>query len=202
MKSNRYFLGTTSAVCALLLAGSALAVSPKDLAYATKVLTQVAKLLDKYPDIELEVPESLPDASGKYVSPYQRDGGMSAWAEKSLSAEAGEAAGEAAGESAGNVVAAKVPFGGFMKGAIKDKSGQAGAVAAVGGWDFIRESSDISYDDVEDYSVYLHATHGMDADYKESLATAFSVYPELKKKYKKSLDKAYKAAKKKKKAGR
>ena len=48
----------------------------------------------------------------------------------------------------------------------------------------------------DDVAVYLHVTHRDDPGFDESLAATMNLYPDLKKGYKKSLNKAYKDAKK------
>lgn len=179
-----------------LVAPAGVAVSPQDIALAQKVMREAAKIADKYREYDLEAPEPLPDSSGKYVSPYTADGEVTAWAEKSLEAEAGAQAGDMAGNAAGNAVAKKVPFGSLFKGKTKDVASSAGAATAIGGWEFIRETSDVSFGKMQDIAVYLHVTHRDDPGFDESLAATMNLYPDLKKGYKKSLNKAYKDAKK------
>ena len=190
-------LFTYAIVIAIGLAGpSAAALSAKDIALAQKVIAQVAKLGDRYPDIELDAPEPLPDASGKFVSPYLADGEVTPWAEKSINAEAGALAGEVAGDKAADTIAKKIPFGGLMRNKTKDIATSAGAATALGGWDEIRAGSDQSFEKMKDLSVFLHVTHGDEPGYDETLAAAMYLYPELKKGYKKSLTSAYKDARK------
>ena len=190
----------TLTVAALLgtfaITSTTFAISPKDIALAQKIMRQAAKLAEKYREYDLEAPEPRADAEGKYVSPYTGDGEVTEWAEKSLEAEAGAQAGDMAGNAAADTVAKKIPFGSLLKGKTKDVASSAGAAAAIGGWDFIRETSDISFDDMRDISVYLHVTHGDEPGYDEALAAAMNLYPELKKGYSKALKSAYKDAKK------
>ena len=171
------------------------ALSAKDIALAQKVIAQAIKMSEKYDDVDLVAPEPLADANGKYVSPYTRDGEVTEWAEKSVTAEAGSMAGEMAGEKAADSLAKKIPFGGLMRGKAKDTASAAGAATALGGWDSIREASDMSFDDMSDMAVYLHVSHGDEPGYDQNLAAAMSLYPELKKGYNKAIKKAYKDAK-------
>lgn len=175
---------------------ASLALTPSDIALAQKVMRQAAKLAEKYKTYDLEAPEPRADADGKYVSPYLAEGEVTEWAEKSVHAEAGAQAGDMAGDVAADTMAKKIPFGGLLKGKTKDAASSAGAAAAIGGWDFIRGSSNISFDEMRDMSVYLHVTHGDEPGYDEALAAAMNLYPELKKGYSKSLKSAYKDAKK------
>ncbi|XOV89722.1 MAG: hypothetical protein ACFHX7_07515 [Pseudomonadota bacterium] len=172
---------------------------------AQVVLGQINQVVDKYAEvqqlinagtIELEVAEPTMGSSGKFMLPFDDAGNLTAWADKALTAQAGAAVGAAAGEKAAGVLAAKVPFGGFLAGAAKDKAKEAGAVTAIGGWDFIRENSTLSFDSLEDYSVYLHSRFNGLPGYEGALAAAMAIYPKLEKSHKASVDRAYRDARK------
>ncbi len=199
---NKVLLSLLSVV---LFVPSVHAASPADIAAAAKIIQQTAKLIEKYAaaGIELEAPVPRADAEGKYVLPYTTDGEMTAWADKALQASVGSAAGKEAGKKAAGMLAKKVPFGGLMGKKVTDTAGAQGAVMAAGGWEFIRENSDQSFDNVDDVAVYLHVTHAGSAGYEEALSAAFDIYPDLKKRYaaaiKNAQAEAKRAAKKKKK---
>lgn len=172
---------------------------------AQAVLGQVEQIVDKYQDvqqlldqgeIELLLAEPRADADGKFVFPFSSDGNITEWAEKAISAQAGAQVGAVAGEKAAGALASKVPFGGLAAGALKGKSKELAAVTAVGGWDFIRESSDLSFDKQDDFSVYMHARFAGQADYENALAAAMAIYPDMEKNHRKAVDKAYKDARK------
>lgn len=190
----------TAALCflvgAFLAAPQASALTPQEIALAQKVISEASKLAQKNQSVDLVAPQPLPDNSGKYLSPYTADGEVTDWAKKSLQAEAGAQAGDAAGNAAANAVARKVPFGGLLKSKTKATASAAGAATAMGGWDFIRDSSDISFNEMQKFSVYLQVTHGDDPAYDESLAATMKLYPELKTGYRKALRQAYKQARK------
>lgn len=185
---------------ALLLASTplAFAISPEDVVRTQKILTAVLEVTSKYQTLTVDVPAPSPltDNSGKYFVPYTEKGELTAWAEKAISAQAGAAVGGKLGEEAGKKLASKVPLGGMFAGAIKKKGKSLGAVAAVGGHEFIKTSSELSFQNLEDYAVYLHVTHSGSADYTQALATAMSVYPELEKNYTSALKNAYATASK------
>ncbi|NNF67664.1 MAG: hypothetical protein HKM98_09160 [Gammaproteobacteria bacterium] len=180
----------------LALTLPAFAASPADVAAAARVVAKTTKMLEKYAlsGVELEAPEARADADGKYVAPYLVDGELTAWAEKALQASIGSAAGKEAGGKAAGMLAQKVPFGGLMGKKVKDKAGAQGAVVAAGGWEFIRSSSDQSFDKVDDIAVYMHVTHADSAGYSEALSAAFDIYPDLKKRYSGAIKKAQQAA--------
>ena len=172
---------------------------------AQVVLGQVTQVVDKYKEVqalldqgvvELDVPAPQENAEGKFLLPFDAAGNPTEWATKAVTAKAGGAAGEAVGGKAAEMLASKVPFGGLFAGAAKSKAKEAGAVMAIGGWDFIKEASSLSFDNLDDYSVYMHSEFNGLPGYEEALAAAMAVYPKLEKSHKKAIDKAYKDAKK------
>jgi len=169
------------------------------------VLGQVSQVVNKYKEvqalldqgvIELDVEEPIEGNSGKFLLPFDIDGNQTPWAEKALNAKAGAAAGKVVGDKAVGSLVSKVPFGGFLSGAAKSKVKETGAVLAIGGWDYIKESSTLSFDNLQDYSVYMHSEFDGLPGYEEALGAAMAIYPRLEKSHKRSIDKAYKDAKK------
>lgn len=187
---------------ALLLLGLAalprvtFALDPHDVVRAQKVLHTVVDLTASYQALSVTVPapQPLTDNSGKYFVPYTAKGELTDWATKALNAQLGAAAGAKVGEEAGKVLASKIPFGGLMAGAAKKKGKELGAIAALGGADFIKKSSQLSFTHLDDYVVYLHMSHAGSPNYAQALATAMSIYPELEKGYPAALKRAYAAA--------
>jgi hypothetical protein len=183
---------------------SAFALNPNDVAEAARILDNVTRIANETqiltPGAELVAPEPRNDTKGRFLSPYRSDGGLADWANKAIRATAGSAvagaAADKATDSAVNQLAAKVPggalVGGMFKKKAKDKAKEVGAVTAIGGWDYIRKTSDISFNSADDLAVYMHATHsGADAEFAKALGAAFGVYPELKETYEPAVRNAY-----------
>jgi hypothetical protein len=196
----------TLAVLAFTMHLSAQAVDMGSIVKAQIILGQVTQIMEKYQEvqalldqgvIELDVPEPEEDNSGKFLFPYTYDGELTPWAEKALNAQVGAEVGAMAAEEGGKVLVSKVPFGGLLMGGLKSKAKETGAVMAVGGWEFIRENSEISFKKLTDLSVYMHVEFEGDVDYESALAAATAIYPKLEKGHKRAVDKAYKDAKKK-----
>ncbi len=137
------------------------------------------------------IPTPLTDKSGKFCCPYDSEGHLVDWANKAIGAQVGAAVGAKVGEKAGGMVLSKVPFGGFLSGAAKKKGKELGALAAVGGADFVKSSSTISFNSLEDLCVYLHMNFAANPEYVKGLAAALAIYPDLEKTYTESLKKAY-----------
>lgn len=114
----------------------------------TQVVEKYQEMLDAG-TIDLDVAEPIEGASGKFLLPLDESGELTAWAEKSLAAKAGAEIGAKVGEKAAGMLAAKVPFGGFMSGAAKSKAKELGAVTAIGGGDFIKENSTMSFNSLQ-----------------------------------------------------
>jgi hypothetical protein len=81
-----------------------------------------------------------------------------------------------------------------MSGTIKKKGKEMGAVAAVGGAEFIKKSSDQSFNNLDDYSVYMHVAHSKEGGYQQALAAAMAIYPSLENTYEVAVKKAYELA--------
>ena len=167
-----------------------------DVIKAQVVLGKALQLMTKYAQysITLEAPTPKPNTKGKYLLPYNETGELTEWATKTFNVKLGAMAGEKAGGMAGNAVAAKVPFGGLASGFMKKKGKEAGAVAALGGQKYITKTSSMSFDDLDDYAVYLQVTHGKEAGLQQALAAAMSIYPELENGYDVAINKAYQRA--------
>ena len=169
------------------------ALSPEDVAKAQKILKVVADVAAKLQQssVTLTAPTPLTNQTGAFFLPYNSKGELTGWANKALNAQIGAAVGEKAGEEAGKALVSKVPFGGLLGGAAKSKGKELGAVAAVGGPEFIKSSSDLSFNTLEDYAVYLHVKHANDAEFSKALATAIAIDPPLEKGYPAALKAAY-----------
>ena len=176
------------------------------LVHAQVILGQIGQLADKYQDVqdmlvagtaELDVPEPVDGNSGDFYFPYNQIGYLTPWAEKALSAQIGaEVSGRAAG-GAINSLASKVPLGGLLARRAKEKAKETGAVIAIGGWDFIRDNTDTSFNSLADMSVYMHSEFNGEADYEQALAAAMALYPELESGHERAIDNAYKEARRK-----
>ncbi|MDX2110082.1 MAG: hypothetical protein SFY80_07560 [Verrucomicrobiota bacterium] len=167
-------------------------MSAADVVKAQQILEQVVKITTKYQakNIVLEAPTPITGNTGKYLLPVDANGQLTPWATKSLAAQIGAVVGEKATEVATKQVTGHIPFGGLLNGVAKDKGKEIGAITAIGGMEFIKSNSTLSFDNLDDYAVYLHA-NGVGSD---GLAAAMAIYPSLAKKYDDSIGAAYKMA--------
>ena len=190
---------TTSIAAAALAAAIASAPSvqagAEDLAAAMKILDDVNKITATMAsmNVTLTAPTPLADNSGAFLSPYRCDGTPTEWSNKAMTAGAGAAAGSMAAGAA----VSKVPFvGGFFKKKAQAMGAQTGAVTAAGGMDFIKSTSDMSFNSADELAVYIQAKHAaIDPDFAKRVSAAMAIYPDLKTNYTKAVQAAADAAK-------
>jgi len=202
MKKITTFLITLSLS---LMSLSVSAIDAGNLVRAQAVLGQVSKIVSKYDKvqtlinagkIDLRVPDPIDGSDGDYMFPFTKEGSLTSWGEKALTAQAGAQAGDMAADQGMKVIASSIPFGGLFSGAAKKKAKSAGAVLAIGGWDFIKENTELSFEELSDLSVYMHSKFYGDPNYETALAASMAVYPDLEKGHEKAIKRAYKKAKK------
>ena len=186
------------AAFALLTASATLghADTAESVARAAAIVQRLVELNQKYSayDVELSAAAPINGSTGKYILPIDANGTLTEWAQKAINAQVGNVAGEQAGAAAGKGLASVVPGGGLAGGFLKKKGQEAGAMAALGGPEFIKKTSSLSFDSVEAYAVYLHSKVGKSADYSKAVQAAIALYPDLEKTYSASVAAAYDAA--------
>ena len=172
---------------------SAFATNMADVVKAQVILGKVLEYTAKYQvqTGSIEAPQPLTNNKGKYFVPYNAEGQITEWATKTLNTQVGAAIGAKVGEEAGKQLAAKVPFGGLASGLMKKKGKEMGAVAAIGGTEFIRKTSALSFNNLDDMAVYMHVKHGSSGDYAQALAAAMAIYPALESSYDGAIRSAY-----------
>jgi len=175
---------------------SAFATNMADVVKAQVILGKVLEYTAKYQvqTGSIEAPQPLTNNKGKYYVPYNAEGQITEWATKTLNTQVGAAIGAKAGEEAGKHLAAKVPFGGLASGMMKKKGKEMGAVAAIGGTEYIKKTSALSFNNLDDMAVYMHVKHGSSGDYAQALAAAMAIYPALEGGYDGAIRGAYQRA--------
>ncbi len=172
------------------------AATVADLAKAQVVINKIDKIVQKYREltIDLQAPDSLDGGKGKYMVPFTSDGALTEWANKALQAQAGAAVGEKAGSAVGKALGAKIPFGGFAGGAAKKKGKEIGTATAIGGMPFIKKTTELSLNNVDDYIVYLHVLYSDNPDYQKGIASAMALHSEIEGRTDLAMRNAYKKA--------
>ena len=132
------------------------------------------------PPASTQAPAPIVGNSGKFMSPYTEDGTVAKWVEKGRAASAGANVGGFVGAQAGAKLAENIPFvGGFIGQKMGKELGRSVALNMVGGEAFIKESSDLSFNSVEDLAVYMYAKNSEHKDFAQVLELTQNIYPDL-----------------------
>ena len=133
---------------------------------------------------QIIAPIPIQGNSGKYMCPYTSDGVLAEWVDKAINARIGATVGETVGTYTGQKVLKQVPFvGGFLGEKAGKAVGRQLAIKASGGWEYIKETSDLSFNSCDDLAVYLYAKYSRHAHYQDALKAIYEIYPELQKRY-------------------
>ncbi len=127
-------------------------------------------------------------SEGNYMSPYTEDNTVAPWVTKALNAKAGSniggAVGSYAAQDAVQRAAGYIPFAGMFAGqlgkAVGNKAGREIAIAASGGWPFIKENTDISFASISDMTIYLLQNNRQHGEFDSAMSATAAIYPELK----------------------
>lgn len=121
---------------------------------------------------------------GKYVLPYTSDGVLTEWVEIAIDANIGEDLGGLVGSLLGRQLVSNVPFIGSTLGQnVGENIGKTTAINAIGGIDVLKDSSDLSFDSLEEMSRYLYKNHSRHPYYLPAVKATMVFYPELKSVY-------------------
>ena len=137
-------------------------------------------------------PAPLMNNEGKYLCPYTQDGILTEWVDKAINVKIGATLGKHIGSFLMNSDKQEGSmFGGFFGGRAGESKGRELAIKASGGWEYIKDVSDMSFDNIDDMAVYLFAKHSGHEHYKDGLDATMTLYPELKETYTKAIKWAY-----------
>lgn len=128
-------------------------------------------------DVKLTPPEPIPDNSGKYYCPYTSDEVLAEWTDKIVKLKAGQAIGSAAGQAAAQ--AAGSGGAGSLFSALGKSAGRKKALEAVGGWEGIKATSDLSFKTLDDLCVYVYAKYKDNEHYDHAVSALKTLYPDL-----------------------
>jgi hypothetical protein len=130
---------------------------------------------------EIICPPPIQGNTGKYVCAYTTDDVLAEWVDKAVAAKFGASLGGAIGAIAGREALKQIPFVGGILGAQAGKAiGREVAIKASGGWDFIRETSDLSFNSLGQLGVYLYvhySTGPHSQHYQDACKALDGIYP-------------------------
>ncbi|MDA7817191.1 hypothetical protein N9A28_03255 [Sulfurimonas sp.] len=129
---------------------------------------------------DIEAPQAIMDNSGMYMCPFTQDEVMAEWTDKAINVSTSASVGSAVGAYAGQRALSFIPFVGGMLG---QKAGAAiarkVALESIGGEEFIKESSDISFNNLGDLGVYMYVKFSSNENYADALSATMKIYPDL-----------------------
>lgn len=133
---------------------------------------------------ELVAPEAIQDNTGKYMSPYTSDGVLAEWVDKAVNVKLGAAILSTAATIGAQQLAGHVPFvGGLIGHYVGNKLGRKLALEMSGGEEFIRESSDMSFNSLSNLAVHTYVYFSTHEHYQEAVEATMEIYPDLKRTY-------------------
>jgi hypothetical protein len=132
----------------------------------------------------LLAPQPIEDNSGLYMNPYTEDGVLTQWVDKAVNAKIGSQAGALIGAQAGQKLLESIPLiGGLLGQEAGQALGREIALKSVGGEEFLKESSDTSFNSIDDLALYLYVNYSSHKHYAEALDATMEIYPDLKLRY-------------------
>lgn len=133
-------------------------------------------------------PEPIAGNEGTYMCPYTSDGTIAPWVRKGRAAKAGATLGSMAGEEVGTRALEAVPIiGGFLGRRAGEAAGRRIALNMVGGEEYMRETSDLSFNEIDDLIVYLYVHHSDEEEWEEVFELTRQIYPDVEKRWAKAL---------------
>ena len=119
-------------------------------------------------------------AAGKYASPFTSDGVTAGWVTKSMQVKAAGQIGSLVGNYAGQKAMEQVPFvGGFLGKKAGEAMGRSVALKAIGGEEFLRSSTDQSFNSLSDMALYMYVNYSSNPEYQKILDATYAIYPEF-----------------------
>lgn len=130
------------------------------------------------------VPKPIESNEGEFMSPYTSDGVLAEWVNNMINAEIGSALGSTAGVLVGQKLTSDIPIAGaWVGGSVGSMIGEKVAFEAGGGEEFIKQSSDLSFNDLKSLAIYIYVNYSDTEHYQAALKATQALYPELKNKY-------------------
>lgn len=140
----------------------------------------------------LLVPKPMAGNTGRYLSPYTSDKVLAEWTDKMIRVKLGSSVGSVAGSTVGTIAGQEalkqIPvFGGMLGGMLGKKIGESvGKTMTLqvgGGWDFIKKTSDISFNSLDELAVYLYINNSNHEHFQLALEALTILYPEFSDRY-------------------
>lgn len=160
---------------ALLTAGCATAPAMQNVASISDPAAREAA----YATLQASAPKPIEGNGGKFMSPFTSDGVTAGWVTKSMQVQASGQVGQAAGQVVAGQVLSKIPFAGMFAGEATKALARKIALDSIGGEEFLKSSSDLSFNSLEEMATYMYAFHSSHAEYGKVVSATAAIYPEF-----------------------
>jgi hypothetical protein len=133
---------------------------------------------------QIVAPTPISGNDGEYMCPYTQDDVVAPWVDKAINASMGSTLGKTAGAYLGSELCENVPLiGGLLGSTVGEHVGRKIAIESCGGWEYIKSTSDLSFNSIDDLAVWLYATKSDNEHYDEVLKATWEIYPKLEDRY-------------------
>lgn len=168
---------TTSVLsaAALLLAACASGGGMTDVARISDPAQRAAAIAQ----LQATAPRPLEGNGGQFMSPFTSDGVTAEWVTKSMKVQASGEIGGAVGQVAADNLLSNIPFAGMFAGKATKALARSAALKSIGGEAFLKETSDLSFNTLEDMAKYMYAFHSSHPDYAKIVKATAAIYPEF-----------------------
>jgi hypothetical protein len=148
-------------------------------------MTDVARISDPVAreaavaQLQASAPKPIEGNGGIFMSPFTSDGVTADWVTKSMKVQAsGDIAG-AAGQIAADQLLSSIPFAGMFAGKATKALARSAAMKSIGGEAFLRSSSDLSFNTLDDMAKYMYAFHSQHPEYARIVKATTAIYPDF-----------------------
>lgn len=170
---KKYLL--TAAAGALLLSACASYSGPMDVHQIADPAEREAAVAA----LQASAPQPLEGNGGKFMSPFTSDGVTAEWVTKSMKVKASGEIGGAVGQIAADQLLSNIPFAGLFAGKATKALARSAALNAIGGEEFLKSTSDQSFNSLEEMAAYMYAFHTSHPEYAQIVAATGAIYPEF-----------------------
>lgn len=163
----------------LLLAGCASVPAMQNVATISDPAARDAA----YAQLQAAAPKPIEGNTGAYMSPFTSDGVTAEWVTKSMQVKSSGQVGQAVGQIAGDQLLSNIPFAGLFAGKATKALARSAALKSIGGEEFVKSSSDLSFANLNDMAAYMYAFHSSHAEYARIVDATGAIYPEFQEVY-------------------
>ena len=132
-----------------------------------------------YMTLQASAPKPIEGNTGKFMSPFTSDGVTAGWVTKSMQVQASGQLGAAAGQIVGDQLLGNIPFAGMFAGKATKALARKVALDSIGGEEFLKSSSDLSFDTLDEMASYMYAFHSSHAEYGKIVKATTAIYPDF-----------------------